>query len=123
MLHYKQFTMLYSFISHKAKEVEEMFLAESKNLTVRDFQTVVSEFGFSSCAVAMDPLKSEALTRACTSLTWPMQRRFHRLVYFFIILKYFSCENGNTAQYVCAYITRLRSSLMTKNKVDAIKTS
>ena len=71
--------MLYSFISHKAKEVEEMFLAESKNLTVRDFQTVVSEFGFFSCAVAMDPLKSEA----CTSLTWPMQRRFHRLVYFF----------------------------------------
>ena len=75
--------MLYSFISHKAKEVEEMFLAESKNLTVRDFQTVVSEFGFFSCAVAMDPLKSEALTRACTSLTWPMQRRFHRLVYIF----------------------------------------
>ena len=63
MLHYKQFTMLYSFISHKAKEVEEMLLAESKNLTVRDFETVVSEFGFFSCAVAMDPLKSEALKR------------------------------------------------------------
>ena len=61
MLHYKQFTMLYSFISHKAKEVEEMLLAESKNLTVRDFETVVSEFGFFSCAVMMDPLKSEAL--------------------------------------------------------------
>ena len=53
--------MLYSFISHKAKEVEEMLLAESKNLTIRDFQTVVSEFTFFSCAVAMDSLTSEAL--------------------------------------------------------------
>lgn len=116
--------MLYSFISHKAKEVEEMLLAESKNLTVRDFQTVVSEFTFFSCAVAMDPLKSEALKPERAFPVLGLRNGVFIAQYIVcIILEYFSCEDGNTAQYVCAYVTCLRSSLMTKNKVDTIKTS
>ena len=108
--------MLYSFISHKAKEVEEMLLVESKNLTIREFQTVVSEFTFFSYALAMDPLKSEALKpERAFPLLGLCNGVFIAQYIFCIILEYFFRENGNTAQYVCAYITRLRSSLMIKN--------
>lgn len=53
--------MPYSFISLKAKEVEEMLLAESKNLTIRDFQTVVSESVLLFMCSRDGPTESEAL--------------------------------------------------------------
>ena len=108
--------MPYSFISLKAKEVEEMLLAESKNLTIRAFQTVVSESVLLFMCSRDGPTEIGSLKERAFPLLGLCNGVFIAQYIFCIILEYFFCENGNTAQCVCAYVTRLRSSLMTKIK-------
>ena len=113
--------MPYSFISLKAKEVEEMLLAESKNLTIRDFQTVVSESVLLFMCSRDGPTEIGSLKECAFPLLGLCNGVFIAQYIFCIILEYFFVKM-ETLLSVCAHMLRVCAVLNDKNKVDTIKT-